>query len=123
MSTSRYQEFGGWIKNCFGRSVATTQGSGRRLELSGLGQSPMLLDHVLISEDQKQGQSVLKFSVSALLPNSSVVLLLQGQSIGNKFIRPVPAVSASKVVLDVSDAYTIPTFQQFSVYYCMQSHF
>ena len=83
----------------------------------------MLLDHILISEDQTLGQSVLEFSVSALLPNSSVVLLLQGQSIGNKFIRPVPAVSASKVVLDVSDAYTIPTFRQFSVHYCMQSHF
>ena len=106
------------MKNCFGRSVATTQGSGRHLELSGLGQSPMLLDHVLVSEDQSLGQSVLEFSVSALLPNSSIILLLQGQSIGNKFIRPVPAVSASKVVLDVSGAHTIPTFRQFSVHYC-----
>ena len=118
ISTARYQEFGEWIEGCFGRSVATTQGSGFHLELSGVSQAPMLLDHVLISEDQSQGQSVLEFSVSAILPNSSLITLLQGQSIGNKFIRPVTAINASKVVLDVSEALTIPTFLQFSVHNC-----
>ena len=62
----RYQEFGAWVKDCFGRSVATTQGSGYQLELTGRSLQPMLLDHVLISEDQSHGQLVLNFTVSAI---------------------------------------------------------
>jgi alpha-L-fucosidase len=117
-SVERYVEFGQWVKDCFGRSVATTQGSGYQLELSGRGLEPVLLDHVLISEDQKLGQLVLNFTVSAVLPNSTETLLLRGESIGNKFIRPVPAVNASKVVLYVTAAYSEPTFQQFSIHNC-----
>ena len=106
------------MKACFGRSVATTQGSGYYLELTSVHQTPMLLDHILISEDQSQGQMVLNFTVSAVLPNSAEITLAQGQSIGNKFIRPVNAVNASKVVLYVTEAFDIPTFLQFSAYNC-----
>ena len=78
----------------------------------------MLLDHVLISEDQSLGQLVLKFTVSAVLADSSEIQLLQGQSVGNKFVRPVTAVTASKVILYVTEALAIPSFLQFSVHYC-----
>ena len=78
----------------------------------------MLLDHVLISEDQTRGQLVLNFTVSAILPNTSEILLLQGQSVGNKFIRPVTAVNASKILLDVTGAASVPSFLQFSVHNC-----
>ena len=109
------------MKGCFGRSVATTQGSGYRLELTGLGQAPLLLDHVVISEDQSQGQRVLNFTVSAVLPNSTETQLLRGQSVGNKYVRPVPPVNASKVLLYVPEALAIPSFLQFSVHYCNTS--
>ena len=98
----RYQEFGAWVKDCFGRSVATTQGSGYQLELTGRSLQPMLLDHVLISEDQSHGQLVLNFTVSVILPNSTETLLLEGEAVGNKFIGPVTAVNASKIVLYVT---------------------
>ena len=114
----RYQEFGAWVKDCFDRSVATTQGSGYRLELTGRSLQPMLLDHVLISEDQSHGQLVLNFTVSAILPNSTETLLLEGEAVGNKFIRRVTAVNASKIVLYVTGAFAEPTFLQFSVHNC-----
>lgn len=106
------------MKTCFGRSVATTQGSGYYLELTSVHQTPMVLDHILISEDQSQGQLVLNFTVSAVLPNSAEITLARGQSIGNKFIRPVNAVNASKLVLYVTEAFDIPTFLQFSAHNC-----
>ena len=114
----RYQEFGAWVKDCFDRSVATTQGSGYQLELTGRSLQPMLLDHVLISEDQSHGQLVLNFTVSAILPNSTETLLLEGEAVGNKFIRRVTAVNASKIVLYVTGAFAEPTFLQFSVHNC-----
>ena len=106
------------MENCFSRSVATTQGSGYSLQLSGRNLQPILFDHVLISEDQSLGQLVLNFTVSALLPNSTEKLLLEGQSVGNKFIRPVTAINASKVLLYVTGAFAEPTFSQFSVHNC-----
>ena len=106
------------MENCFTRSVATTQGIGYDLQLSGRGLQTILFDHVLISEDLSMGQLVLNFSVSALLPNLTEKLLIEGESLGNKFIRPVTAVNASKVLLHVSAAFAEPTFLQFSVHNC-----
>ena len=114
----RYEEFGQWVKDCFSRSVVTTQGSGYDLQLSGRGLEPVLLDHVLLSEDQSRGQLVLNFTVSAVLPNSTEKVLLHGESVGNKYIRQVEAVNASKVLLHVSGAVEEPTFLEFSVYNC-----
>ena len=106
------------MENCFSRSVVTTQGIGYDLQLRRRDLQPMLFDHVLISEDLSMGQLVLNFSVSALLPNSTEKLLIEGESLGNKFIRPVTAVNASKVLLHVSAAFGEPTFRQFSVHNC-----
>ena len=115
---SRYREFGDWVKTCFSRSVATTQGSGFTLKLSPLNEVPLQFDHVLISEDQSQGQLVLNFTVSAVLANSSEVIVTQGQSVGNKFVRSVQPVNATQVWLYVTEAFAIPTFLQFSLHYC-----
>ena len=52
-------------------------------------------------------QNVLNFTVSAVLPNSTAILLLRGQSVGHKFVRPVPPVNASKVLLYVPEALAI----------------
>ena len=98
--------------------MVTTQGSGYQLKLSSRGLNPILFDHILISEDQRMGQLVLSFTVSAVLPNSTEILLLQGQSVGNKFVRPVTAVNASAILLYVTDALAVPTFLQFSVHNC-----
>ena len=106
------------MKGCFARSVATTQGSGYQLELSGRSLEPLLLDHVFISENQTLGQLVLNFTVSAVLPNSTETLLLQGESVGNKFVRRVTAVNATKILLYVTAAFAEPTFLQFSVHNC-----
>lgn len=80
--------------------------------------TPILFDHVVISEDQTAGQLVLNFTVSVLLPNSTETLLLRGESVGNRFVRPVTAVNASEVLLYVTGAIAVPTFRQFSVHNC-----
>ena len=115
-SFARYQELGAWIDNCFNHSVASTHGSGYMLELSST--EPLAFNHVLISEDQSQGQLVLNFTVSALLPNSSEILLVNGQSIGNKFVRNIEPITASKVLLYITEAFATPSFLQFSLHNC-----
>ena len=117
-SFARYQEFGAWISGCFDCSVATTQGSGYMLELSPRSEEPLAFNHVLIREDQSQGQLVLNFTVSALLPNSSEILLVNGQSIGNKFVRNIEPITASKVLLYITEAFATPSFLQFSLHNC-----
>ena len=113
----RYQELGDWVKGCFGSSVAATQGKGYYFELNDT--RPMVLNHVLLREDQSMGQLVVNFTVSAVLSDESEILLVQGESVGNKFIRPVvPTVTASKVFLSITAAHNEPTLLQFSVHNC-----
>ena len=112
----RYQEFGDWIRTCFNSSLAKTQGKGYYFELNMA--EPKVLDHILVSEDQSLGQLVLNFTVSAILPDSSEILLVEGQSVGNKFVRPIPAVTTSKVVLSITAAHAEPSLRQFSVHDC-----
>ena len=115
----RYREFGDWIKGCFGSAVAKTAGKGYYFELNNT--EPVLLDHILVSEDQTMGQLVLNFTVSAVLPNSTEILLAAGESVGNKFVQPVPAVYASKIILYITASLSEPTILQFSVHNCAET--
>ena len=114
----RLSEFGAWIRGCFNRSVATTQGSGFTLQLSPTTLNPLQFNHILISEDQSEGQLVRNFTVSAILPNYTEVVVVEGQSIGNKLVLSVSPLTAQKVVLYVTGAVATPSFLQFSLYRC-----
>ena len=83
----RYQEFGDWISKCFKNPVLSTSGKGYKfaLESSGTSAVPLQFNQIL---DQSRGQFITGFTVSAQLTDGSTVALVpDGQSVGNKFIR------------------------------------
>ena len=115
---SRYAEFGSWIAECFGSAVAETSGAGYSLNISTPNKA-FVFNHILISEDQSQGEAVLDFAVSAFLTNGSEVELLSGQAIGHKYVRKIdPAVSAVEIVLNILGAFHKPVLTQFSIHHC-----
>ena len=115
---SRYAEFGSWIAECFGSAVAETSGAGYSLNISTPNKA-FVFNHILISEDQSQGEAVLDFAVSAFLTNGSEVELLSGQAIGHKYVRKIdPAVSAVEIILNILGAFHKPVLTQFSIHHC-----
>ena len=121
-SYERYKEFGDWIHKCFGSSIAETSGgqnSDSPLELSLPSSDPFLFNNVVVSEDQTRGEAVLKFVISALLPNQTTVDIFSGQAIGNKFILNLETpMTATKVLIKVTSALYQPVISKFSIYYC-----
>ena len=116
---SSYAAFGSWIEKCFGSAVAETSGSGYSLNISSTPNKAFVFNHIIISEDQSQGEAVLDFAVSAFLTNGTEVQLLSGQAIGHKYVRKIdPAVSTVEVVLNIQRAFHKPVLAKFSIYYC-----
>ena len=53
-----------------------------------------------------------------LTDGSTVALVPDGQSVGNKFIRAVSSTLSSKVTLEITNSLFEPTILQFSIYNC-----
>ena len=114
-----YKGFGEWIKSCFGTPVAKTSGTGQNFTLHL--DTPTEITKVSVSEDQTDGEMVLKFNINATAGDGTVhPLVTDGQSIGNKFIADLtePMV-VTAVELIITDAFDTPTISDFSVYQCL----
>ena len=70
-------------------------------------------------EDQTNGEAITEFVVAAVLPGG-IKNILKGQSVGNKFIRPVNPVSTTNLMLIISSTLSSSdsTIAQFAVYNC-----
>ena len=114
----RYQEFGAWIKKCFGRPILATNSSGTDIRLiSGAGQ-PFQYNYVVVREDQARGESVTGFTITQTLPRLDKPLFT-GQSIGNKLIVKMDTVnSAHELQLNITSSLQTPVIDFFGVYYC-----
>ena len=114
-----YKGFGEWIQSCFGTPVAKTSGTGWNFTLHL--DTPTEITKVSVSEDQTDGEMVLKFKISVTAGDGTVhSLVTGGQSIGNKFIADLtePMV-VTAVDLIITDAFDTPTISDFSVYQCL----
>ncbi|XP_065833189.1 uncharacterized protein [Oscarella lobularis] len=118
----RYQELGDFIRQCYGKPVKSTNGSGTTyaIELN----PPATIDRVVLEEDQTHGQTVRAYSVQ-LQPaaNAAPVMAINGSSIGNKKIVLLPAAASySKVMLSITSSVATPVIRHFGVYQCSSSY-
>ena len=91
---------GNFVAACYGAPIVQTSGNASVLTL--MPSAPVTVDRVLVSEDQRTGQLVRAFVVTATLANGSAVELARGTSIGNKFIAVLPAPVAGVAALTLN---------------------
>ena len=90
----RYQEFGDWIRECFGNAhqIAATSGTANNSLVLSMPKGGRTVGRIVIEEDQTSGQLIDMFQVwgePEKYPGTWQPLG-QGQSIGNKRIIEVP---------------------------------
>ena len=112
-----YGQYGDWISGCFSKPLLQTSGTGTVFYLNS--DTPVTFNQVVISEDQTNGEAITEFVVAAVLPGG-IKNILKGQSVGNKFIRPVNPVSTTNLMLIISSSLSSSdsTIAQFAVYNC-----
>jgi len=94
----RYQEFGDWLRACYGAPVATVSSpAGSRVTLTIPENAE--IDRIVIEEDQTEGERITTYSVS--LDGMEVA---RGESVGNKRIHlfNTSAVKGRRLVLEAS---------------------
>ena len=110
-----YEQYGSWIAGCFSQPLLQASGEGTAFYLSS--DTPVTFNHVVISEDQTYGEAVTEFFVAATL-SDGIVNVLSGQSVGNKFVRPVQPVTTTNVMLTITSSLSSPNITRFAVYNC-----
>ncbi|ASN07285.1 hypothetical protein CFK40_03875 [Virgibacillus necropolis] len=115
----RLLEFGGEIRRRFDNPVATIdrfeQQEGKWIYHT---EQPHLLDHVVIQEDLRKGESVENFKINIISEKSrQPITIYQGRNIGNKAIIRVPAIEVRGVELEVTESVGEPIIEELAIYY------
>eukprot|EP00039_Didymoeca_costata_P024254 m.9779 g.9779 ORF g.9779 m.9779 type:complete len:461 (-) comp4131_c0_seq1:25-1407(-) len=102
---ARYQEFGDWIKNCYGKPVAATAGYMNQTTIT-LSVGGVTIDRVSVQEDIENGQRATNYTVEVQeVGQQSFSTFAQGSSIGNKHISVGTPVKATAVRFTLNDFY------------------
>ncbi len=117
--TERLLEFGAEVRRCFGNPLATIA------QCSKDGQTWVyepaeahLLDHIVIQEDLTGGECIHRFKISVVTAKSHrVVSLYEGQNIGHKAIIRLPAVKASRVIVEILEYDGEPSLRELAFFY------
>lgn len=113
-AVQRYKEFGDWIRSCYGRPLASTQGVGFSFVIAL--PAPTAVDRIVIQEDQAYGELVRAYSVAALV-DGSWQDVSSGSAVGNKRIDVwKQAVVASAVRLTFTSMVDVPHLAFAGVY-------
>ena len=80
---------GGYVEKCYGAPIV--QGAGNQSVITLMPSAAVAVDRLLVAEDQRLGQLVRAFVITAMLANGSTAELARGSSIGNKFIAVLAA--------------------------------
>ncbi len=113
---------GSYISTCYGAPIL--QGSGNQTIITLMPSAPVSVDRVLVSEDQRFGQLVRAFSITATLADGSAVTLATGTSVGNKFIavlaapRVVASVTLNVTAIALGAAVDFPVIKNFALFAC-----
>ncbi|MEI6500870.1 MAG: alpha-L-fucosidase [Armatimonadota bacterium] len=105
---ARLLEFGAQVRRRFGKPLASIDTFAREgNSWTHSSEQPFLLDHVIVQEDQTQGEHVRQFAVEAVLTHggpAGIVKLWEGQNIGHKQICEFPQVEARQIRVRVTEA-------------------
>jgi hypothetical protein len=114
---------GSYITACYAVPLLQTSGNASVLTLMPSG--PISLDRVVVREDQRLGQIVRAFTITATLGDGSTALLTSaGSSIGNKFIQVFAPATVASLTLNITGLAANPAtpggpfISDFSVYSC-----
>ena len=114
---------GNFVAACYGAPIVQTSGNASVLTL--MPSAPVTVDRVLVSENQRAGQLVRAFAITALLANGSTVELARGTSVGNKFIAvlPAPVANVASLTLNITAlapmaATPTPVIKAFAAFAC-----
>ncbi len=111
-SMERCAAFGQAIKDAVGYPLATTKGVGDSVELD-LGQTTEI-DHVIVQEDLKLGQRILRHKIEGLVAGTWKELAA-GQNLGHKRIYKIAPTIASKVRVVVTERLATPQIRSLYV--------
>jgi alpha-L-fucosidase len=115
----RAAEFGAEIQRRFGRSLAETTGRGQVVELD-LG-SPRRIDHVISTEDIREGERVREYVLEGFAAGAWRQLT-EGTAIGHKKIDRFAPVEVSRLRLRVTRAAADPRIQRLAAFSVWDGH-
>lgn len=113
---------GKYIRGCYDTPAVATNSSGTLTLTLTVPAAVTGIDRVVVAEDQRYGQLIRVFSVTAVLRNGTSVTLANGSSVGNKFIsiqlQDVPAASVTLQVTRIAAGSPsgAPYIRNFAVY-------
>ena len=115
---------GDYVAACYASPIV--QGSGvNQTTFTLMPSAPVSMDRVVVREDQRQGQLIRAFTLSATLGDGSVVALTgAGSSVGNKFIQVFAPITVASLTLNITQfvagagAPGGPFVSDFSAYSC-----
>jgi len=110
----RLKEWGDEIRRRFSIPVAFTSGSGVKITLNL--QEKQKINHVVIQEEIKNGESIRKYIVEARVKGNWKTVC-EGESIGHKRIQQFDDVECTKIRLTVRKSIAEPKVKNFAVYY------
>lgn len=112
----RYQEFGDWIRGCYGSAVVeVAKPKGSLVELTIPAGADV--DRVVIMEDQTNGQAIRAYEVSV-----DGTLLGSGESVGHKRIQLLnKTVTGGKFQLNITASAATPVLARVGLYNCQRT--
>lgn len=109
----RLKEWGAEIRRRFSDPVASTSGTGRKIELR-LNESQQV-NHVILQEDITKGERIRRYAVQART-NGRWETVCHGQSVGNKRIQQFDTVTCKRLRLVIDEARAEPRVSNFAVF-------
>ncbi len=110
----RLKEWGDEISRRFATPIASTSGTGKSIRFKL--PEKQKINHVIIQEEIKFGESVRKYMVEARV-GGNWVKLCEGESIGHKRIQYFDDVECTSIRLTVQGSIAAPQIKNLSVYY------
>jgi len=109
----RLKEWGDEIRHRFSTPIASTPGKGKTIILKW--HEKQKINHVIIQEEIKYGESVRKYSVEAKV-GGNWVKLCGGESIGHKRIQYFDEVECTRIRLVIQESMAEPQIKNLAVY-------
>lgn len=110
----RISAFGNAIKEQYGTPITQTSGKGNIISLNL--KQPKMIDRLVLQENIKYGERVLKWHIEGTLANGSVMTLCSGENIGHKRICHFEPVEVKTVKLVVDEQKAKPIIRNFALF-------
>lgn len=112
----RMKEWGDEISKRFSKPLANTSGTGKKITLNF--DQPSLVNHIIIQEDIRYGESIRNYQVEGFV-SGKWKILAKGESVGNKRIERFKNVKVKQIRLIVISASREVNIKNLSAYFVL----